>query len=224
MPLARPALLALLLAAGAAPAAAMTAPAPEDRPRALTCLTAAIAHEAGFEPEAGQEAVAEVILNRVRDPERPGSVCGVVFEGASRRTGCQFTFTCDGALARRLPGHVLARSRAVAARVLDGLAPARVAGATHYHADYVSPYWAPSLVKTARIGAHIFYRPPGAADIALGAWTPRNEPEIARLKGLALAADDGGWPAAPPPAPNPAAPADRPSALLAPWGLALDRR
>lgn len=213
----------LLLPLASQPTMASPSSSPDDRARALVCLTAAIAHEAGFEPEAGQEAVAEVILNRVRDPERPGSVCGVVFEGSTRRTGCQFTFTCDGALARRLPAVVLAQSRTVAARVLDGLAPTRVAGATHYHASYVSPYWAPSLVKTARIGAHIFYRPPGAGDIAAGVWTPRNEPEIAALKGQTLQAD-GGWPSPAPHAPLPKQASQPSPALLAPWGLSTGRR
>ncbi|MGL6043370.1 MAG: cell wall hydrolase [Sandaracinobacteroides sp.] len=214
-------LAALLLAPAAAarPAPALPEPVSADRGRALACLTVAIAHEAGYEPRAGQEAVAEVILNRVRDPERPGSVCGVVFEGAKRRTGCQFTFTCDGALARRLPATVLAQSRDVAARVLDGLAPSRVAGATHYHANYVSPYWAPSLVRTARIGAHIFYRPAGAGDMAGGAWTPLNEPEIALLKGLQLAAENSWSSTAPTVVATVAEPRAAPPALLAPWGL-----
>ena len=136
---------------------------PEDsnasRARALTCLTQAIAYEAGYEPMIGQQAVAEVILNRTHSPVYPTSVCGVVYQGALRSTGCQFTFTCDGSLRRRLPDRVLARAREVAAAALDNQMPQLVAGAMNYHADYVSPYWAPTMERVAKIGRHIFYRP-----------------------------------------------------------------
>ncbi len=128
------------------------------------CLASAIAYEAGFEPLAGKQAVAEVILNRMRQPGYPKTVCGVVFAGAERRTGCQFTFACDGSLRRHLSAATLASSRAVAEAALAGEAPQRVPQATHYHADYVSPYWAPRLVTVARIGAHIFYRQPAAGE------------------------------------------------------------
>jgi len=128
--------------------------------RALDCMTAAIAYEAGNEPEPGLQAVGEVILNRTRNPAFPSSVCGVVFAGSSRRTGCQFTFTCDGSLNRRLSEKVLARSRAMASYVLSGQYIPVVAGATHYHASYVSPYWAPSLTFLGQIGLHRFYRAP----------------------------------------------------------------
>ena len=70
------------------------------RARALDCLTSAIYYEAGQESTDGQRAVAQVVLNRVRHPAFPASVCGVVYEGSTRATGCQFTFTCDGSLAR----------------------------------------------------------------------------------------------------------------------------
>ncbi|WP_179505187.1 MULTISPECIES: cell wall hydrolase [unclassified Sphingomonas] len=141
-----------------------------DRARAIDCMTAAIAYEAGYEPLAGQEAVAQVILNRVRHPRFPKTVCGVVFDGSYRRTGCQFTFTCDGSLARRLRPAIMDRARAVAVSAIDGLTPDRVAGATHYHANYVNPYWASSGMMTARIGAHLFYRMPG--DGGPGAMSP----------------------------------------------------
>lgn len=186
-----------------------------DRARALGCLAAAVAHEAGLEPEAGREAVAEVVVNRVRAPNRPKTICGVVFEGADRRTGCQFTFTCDGALQRRLPDWMITAAFTTAARVLDGLVPARVSGATHYHADYVSPYWAPSLVKISRIGAHIFYRTPGATDVAARPVIPRNEPLMPGL-GQFASAEGLPLPASSPPSVRP----DRQPALLAPWGLA----
>lgn len=130
----------------------------EDRRRALRCLTQGIYYEAALEPTEGQEAVAQVILNRVRDPNYANSICGVVFEGAERTTGCQFSFTCDGALSQAPVGWAWNRARVVAERALAGHVSARVGTATHYHADYVHPWWAPTLNKLTQIGAHIFYR------------------------------------------------------------------
>jgi hypothetical protein len=129
-----------------------------DRGRALDCLTAAVYYEAAVESADGQRAVAQVVLNRARHPAYPNSVCGVVYQGAERSTGCQFTFTCDGSL-RRVPSTVgWARARAVAAAALGGYVHAPVGWATHYHANYVVPYWSSSLTKLATIGTHIFYR------------------------------------------------------------------
>jgi spore germination cell wall hydrolase CwlJ-like protein len=147
------------------------------RSRALDCLTMAIAYEAGQEPVAGQQAVAQVILNRTRVARFPSSVCGVVFEGSQRTTGCQFTFTCDGSIRRRLRETTLESARIAAWSVLSGQAPDRVNGATHYHANYVNPYWADTGTRVARIGAHIFYRMPG--DAAVSAATPRSGEESA---------------------------------------------
>ncbi len=130
--------------------------------RSLDCLTAAIYYEAGNEPVEGQRAVAQVVLNRVRHPAYPHSICGVVFQGAERRSGCQFTFACDGSLARPRQPVPWARSRSIAAAALGGYVDASVGWATHYHADYVVPYWAADLLKVRTIGAHIFYRWSGA--------------------------------------------------------------
>ena len=129
-----------------------------DRNRALRCLTQAVYYEAALEPRPGQEAVAQVVLNRVRDPNFPNTVCGVVFQGAERITGCQFSFTCDGALSQAPVAWAWKRAEDVARRALDGHVAQRVGTATHYHADYVFPWWAPSLGKIDQIGAHIFYR------------------------------------------------------------------
>jgi hypothetical protein len=129
-----------------------------DRNRALRCLTQAVYYEAALEPRPGQEAVAQVVLNRVRDPNFPNSVCGVVFEGAERLTGCQFSFTCDGALSQAPVAWAWQRAEDVAQKALNGHVAERVGTATHYHADYVHPWWAPSLGKIDQIGAHIFYR------------------------------------------------------------------
>ncbi len=129
-----------------------------DQDRALTCLTQAVYFEAALEPLAGKEAVAQVVLNRMRHPAYPKSVCGVVYQGSARMTGCQFTFTCDGSLARVPEPGLWGQARLVAQKALSGYVAAGVGSATHYHAVYVSPYWAPTLVKMAQIGAHIFYR------------------------------------------------------------------
>ena len=126
--------------------------------RAVDCMTAAIYYEAANEPADGQRAVAQVILNRVRDPAFPNSVCGVVFEGSQLPTGCQFSFTCDGSMARLPSKSGWERARSIAFSALSGHVFAPVGMATHYHADYVVPYWASSLNKIASLGAHIFYR------------------------------------------------------------------
>ena len=130
----------------------------DDARRALTCLTQAVYYEAAREPALGQAAVAQVVLNRVRHPGYPKTVCGVVYQGSARSTGCQFTFTCDGSLSRSPDPGLWASAAAVARRALSGHVVREVGSATHYHADYVAPYWAPTLVKLAQIGAHIFYR------------------------------------------------------------------
>jgi len=133
-----------------------------DRARAVECLAQAVYYEAAREPLAGQQAVAQVVLNRVRHPAYPKSVCGVVYQGSARTTGCQFTFTCDGALRWRPEPALWRRAEAVAVGALDGHVAAGVGSATHYHAAYVAPYWAPALAKMAQVGRHIFYRWTGA--------------------------------------------------------------
>lgn len=134
----------------------------EDRRRALRCLTQAVYYEAALESVEGQAAVAQVVLNRVRDPNYPGTVCGVVFQGAERSTGCQFSFTCDGSMAQGPVAWAWRRAETVAQRALAGHVAANVGTATHYHADYVHPWWAPTVTKIRQIGAHIFYRWNGA--------------------------------------------------------------
>jgi len=135
---------------------------PLDRLRALDCLAQAIYYEAASESEDGQRAVAQVVLNRVRHPAWPDSVCGVVYQGPLREGGgCQFTFTCDGSLTRRAAGIAWARARLLAAEALAGRSYAPVGTSTHYHTFEVSPHWAPGLERTVAIGAHRFYRLPG---------------------------------------------------------------
>ena len=134
-----------------------------DKARALDCLAKAVYYEAASESEGGQRAVAQVVLNRVSHPAYPKTVCGVVYQGSQRRTGCQFTFTCDGSLGRKPSATHWARALAVARRALSGEVYAPVGLATHYHTTWVNPYWAPSLAHIGTIGAHRFYRWPGAA-------------------------------------------------------------
>ena len=128
------------------------------RSQALQCLASAVYYEAGNQDADGERAVAQVVLNRVRHPAFPSSVCGVVYEGSTRVTGCQFTFTCDGSMTRQPMPALWNRARQVAAEMLKGRVYAPVGHATHYHANYVVPYWASSLVKTGVEGVHIFYR------------------------------------------------------------------
>ena len=131
-----------------------------DQRRALLCLTQAVYYEAGFEPLEGRRAVAQVVLNRMRHPAFPKSVCGVVYQNNGRI--CQFTFVCDGSLYRAPAIGAWRQAEQIARAALAGYVETRVGEATHYHADYVAPRWAPMLAKVSQIGQHIFYRWPGA--------------------------------------------------------------
>ena len=134
-----------------------------DRGRAEQCLTAAIYYEAASEPDDGQRAVAQVVLNRVAHPSFPKTVCGVVYQGSERSTGCQFSFTCDGSLARVPSRFFWERARSVALAALAGYVYAPVGLATHYHTFAVHPYWDAKMLNVANIGAHRFFRFPGQA-------------------------------------------------------------
>jgi len=125
--------------------------------QALNCLASAVYYEAGNQDEDGERAVAQVVLNRVRHPAFPATVCGVVYEGSTRVTGCQFTFTCDGSLNRQPDADGWRRAMRIAEAALTGAVYSPVGWATHYHANYVVPYWASTLAKNAVVGAHIFY-------------------------------------------------------------------
>ena len=129
-----------------------------DYQRALECLANAIYYEAATESLDGQRAVAQVVLNRLRHPAFPNSVCGVVYQGSERATGCQFTFTCDGSLVRAPIAPYWQRAKKVAEEALAGKVYAPVGYATHYHTNWVVPYWSSTLSKVANVGTHIFYR------------------------------------------------------------------
>ncbi len=131
--------------------------------RALQCMTEVIYYEAASESDDGQRAVAQVVLNRMRHPAYPASVCGVVYQNAHRWLACQFSFACDGARARVPSASGWARARAIAAQALAGRVYAPVGTATHYHTWNVLPHWGRVLEKSAVVGAHIFYRLNGAA-------------------------------------------------------------
>lgn len=129
---------------------------PAEREQATECLATAALYEAGDDAE-GRRAVIQVILNRARAPGFPRTICGVVYQGYARTTGCQFSFTCDGSFDRR-PVHLgWSSARRAARRALEGRVFAEVGGATHYHADWMVPYWRDSLTKVAQIGTHLFY-------------------------------------------------------------------
>lgn len=132
------------------------------RDRALECLTQAVYYEAATEGADGQRAVAQVVLNRMRHPGFPSTVCGVVYQGSQLPTGCQFTFTCDGSLTRTPIASIWAQARKIAVEALAGKVFAPVGHSTHYHANYVLPYWADSLAKQVQVGRHIFYRLQGS--------------------------------------------------------------
>ena len=159
---------------------------PEDLARAVDCLAAAELYEAG-DDSTGEKAVAQVVLNRVRHPAFPRTICGVVFEGSERSTGCQFTFTCDGAMVRRQPSAAgWDRARKIARSALTGSVFKPVGYATHYHTDWVVPYWQSSLDKIAAVGTHLFFRWSGwwGTPPAFNRRTETAEPVIAALAGF----------------------------------------
>lgn len=161
----------------------------EDRARAIDCLAAAAYYEAGRDAR-DQRAVVQVVLNRVRHAVFPATICGVVFAGADRPTGCQFTFTCDGSLARRRPSsRDWEDARETAAKMLLGRVEPAVGQATHYHTDWVSPPWNRTMDKLAVVGPHLFFHWRGIAG-SPAAFTQRHagtEPRIPQLAGLSAA-------------------------------------
>lgn len=172
-----------------------------DLARATDCLAAAQLYEAG-DDTVGEQAVAQVVLNRVRHPAFPKTVCGVVFQGQERRTGCQFTFSCDGALARTPGPSAWARAREIARAALAGKVYRPVGYATHYHTDWVVPYWSGSLDKIAAVGTHLFFRWRGwwGTPPAFRQSGDPGEPLIGRIARLSMAHQNApDMPAVPPP-------------------------
>jgi spore germination cell wall hydrolase CwlJ-like protein len=122
------------------------------------CLARAVYFEARSESELGQLAVAKVILNRVKDPEYPKSICGVVYQGSGRRNSCQFSFACDGLPDDVRSAAAWSNAKRIAKMTIAGDAKvAELTTATNYHADYVKPKWAKSMKRLVKIGRHVFY-------------------------------------------------------------------
>lgn len=123
------------------------------------CLANAIYFEARGKSTRGQAAVAQVVLNRVRNPTYPKSICGVVYQNDNWRNRCQFSFACDGVRDRILSPWHYERAQEIAMAVTAGkVFIPEVGSSTHYYAQYVSPGWARSMKKMTKIGLHIFYR------------------------------------------------------------------
>lgn len=154
----QPPLLRASLNATPAPATPFRLGGALESSRELECLTQAVYYEARGETPSGQAAVAQVVLNRVRHPAFPKTVCGVVFQGAARKTGCQFSFACNGAMRRRVEPAAWRRAERVAARALGGEVMADVGRATHFHTTAVAPYWGARMTRVTQVGQHVFYR------------------------------------------------------------------
>jgi spore germination cell wall hydrolase CwlJ-like protein len=130
-----------------------------DGARDLDCLTQAVYYEARGESPKGQAAVAQVVLNRVRHPAFPKTICAVVFQGAGqRKTDCQFSFVCDGSMRAARDDEAWDRAQHIAARALSGVVLADIGGATHFHATRLDTQWGDGLVKVAQVGLHVFYK------------------------------------------------------------------
>ena len=130
----------------------------EFRKRELRCMTTAIYFEARGEPIRGQLAVAQVIMNRVRSPEYPDTICGVIFQGETRKNACQFSFACDGQADRPDNPKHWRLAKNLAKQITGGEVWLNDVGySTHYHATYVAPDWRVGMQRIKQIGRHIFY-------------------------------------------------------------------
>ena len=137
----------------------------------MQCLAMNIYHEARSENLAGKYAVADVVLNRVRDDRYPNSICGVVYQGKHKpswkdpdklvpiRNACQFSWYCDGKSDDAMDGDAWADALYISYQIINNNKYRGITeGATHYHTNWVDPYWAPTLQQVGTIGSHIFYR------------------------------------------------------------------
>lgn len=223
-PDARAMILQAVLRGPSAPAQPAERVEPTINAREHGCLSEAIYYEARGETQRGQIAVAEVVMNRTRSPAYPHSICGVVYQGSNRSTGCQFTFTCDGSINHRPRGRAWTQAQRVATAVMMGYSRPLTQGATHYHTTAVNPVWNSGLVETTQIGTHVFYRFPNRAERAtyqealarrLGSRGSRHGgaddtliPEADDAALNAAATTDAATTAAPPAAADASAPAD----------------
>ena len=159
----------IVLASNIAPASLLSAPATSVRAAAAMqfknasrsdsdCLTQAVYYEARGEGEDGMRAVAQVILNRVRHPAYPKTICGVVYQGAYQRTSCQFSFVCNGAMGAPVESWAWRRAKKVADAALSGYVMTSVGTSTSFHTTGVKPGWGGTMERVAQIGSHIFYQ------------------------------------------------------------------
>jgi hypothetical protein len=149
---------------------------PKDSARQMRCLAEAVYFESRSEPENGQAAVAQVVLNRVRSGIFPTNICGVVYQDRNRPFACQFSFACEGKSLRIEEPGAWAVATRIAQEVVSGVNfNSKVAEALNYHANYVYPFWAPSLRRVDRIGAHIFYAMRSDLNWAPGALNGRGD-------------------------------------------------
>jgi spore germination cell wall hydrolase CwlJ-like protein len=185
------------------------------------CLAQAIYFEARGETQRGQQAVAEVVMNRVRSPHYPDTICGVVYQGSERVTGCQFTFTCDGSLGHRPRGRAWDRAQRMATAVMLGYTRPITQRSTHYHTMAVNPVWSAGLVETMKVDSHIFYRFPNASERPvyqaalerrLGSRRAARSAETASAGEESLGAAAAEAPLTAQPSPEPAAPVEAPAA------------
>lgn len=145
---------------GQTPAERLGLKDPKVRAKQEKCLANAVYFEARGEPVRGQIAVAQVVVNRAFSGYYPETVCGVVYQNAHRHLACQFTFACDGIRDVVTEPEQWARAMRIAKETLDGrIWLPEVGKSTHYHANYVKPYWARTMKKLYRTGQHLFYRP-----------------------------------------------------------------
>ncbi len=125
----------------------------------LWCMATAIYFEARGESYRGQIGVGQVVMNRVAHKVYPNTICNVVFQNQHMRNACQFSFACDGIPETVNEPKAWAQAEEIARGVINGtLYLSEVGAATHYHATYVYPHWAPRLARTTKIGHHIFYK------------------------------------------------------------------
>ena len=124
----------------------------------LTCLTQAVYFEARSQTLAGQQGVAQVVMNRTHSTDYPAGVCDVVYERTGRYGTCQFTFVCDGSMRRLVEPTAWDKAREVASQALGGHTYAPLKDALHYHASWMTPYWSSSLPRIGQVDGQVFYK------------------------------------------------------------------
>jgi cell wall hydrolase len=189
----------------------------EPRVHAEKCLSEAIYFEARGEPLTGQEAVAQVVMNRVFSGYYPHDVCGVVFQNKNHHLACQFTFACEGKdLSRIDEPDMWEQAKEIAKKMLDGkIWLADIGHATHYHAYWVHPSWVHEMVRLYKLGVHTFYRPRAWGDDE-PTWSPAAVKDETEADKPQAAATDAAAPAAMAATPSPEPAVKGPQAAASP--------